>query len=44
MKSKQVIVVRKDINMPCGKLTALAAHASLGSILNQIERTPTAII
>ena len=31
---KQVIVVRKDLNMRKGKIAAQASHASLGAILN----------
>lgn len=32
--SKQVIVMRKDLNMRKGKMIAQGAHASLGAILN----------
>lgn len=34
MSHKQVIVMRKDLNMRKGKMVAQGAHASLGSILN----------
>lgn len=34
MSSKQIILARRDINMPPGKLAAQAAHASLQAILN----------
>lgn len=31
---KQVIVIRKDLNMRKGKIAAQASHASMGAILN----------
>lgn len=34
MKSKQVIVVNKSLNMPPGKLSAQVAHASMGALLD----------
>ena len=34
---KQVIVVRKDLNMRKGKIASQAAHASLGTVLNKIK-------
>lgn len=36
---KQVIVARRDINMPIGKLAAQAAHASVAVFLNKGEWT-----
>ncbi len=36
MEHKQVIVMRKDLNMRKGKLIAQGAHASLGAILKQM--------
>jgi len=37
MDVKQVILVRKDLNMPSGKLMAQAAHASLQAIFNRMS-------
>lgn len=34
---KQVIVVRKDLNMRKGKIAAQSSHASLGAILNYAD-------
>jgi len=39
MEHKQVIIMRKDLNMRKGKLVAQGAHASLGAILNLMQRT-----
>jgi PTH2 family peptidyl-tRNA hydrolase len=36
---KQVIVMRKDLNMRKGKLVAQGSHASLGAILQLMEST-----
>ena len=38
MEHKQVIVLRKDLNMRKGKLVAQGAHASMGAILGQMSR------
>lgn len=39
MTHKQVIVVRKDLNMRKGKMISQGAHASLGAILSQADRS-----
>ena len=41
METKQVIVMRKDLNMRTGKMIAQGAHASLAVITNLIERRVT---
>lgn len=38
MEPKQVIVVRKDLNMRKGKIVAQSSHAVLGAILNYSGR------
>lgn len=38
MSHKQVIVLRKDLNMRKGKMVAQGAHASMGAILAQMTR------
>ena len=35
--SKQVIVIRKDLNMRKGKMVAQGAHASLAAVLNRMK-------
>ena len=37
-KVKQYIIVRKDLNMPAGKMAAQAGHASVGALLNASMR------
>lgn len=37
-KVKQVILVRKDIEMPSGKVGAQVAHASLGALLKMFDK------
>ena len=39
METKQVIVIRKDLNMRKGKMCAQAAHASMKVILDMMEKT-----
>ncbi len=38
---KQVLVIRKDLNMRKGKIAAQAAHASLDAVLEMDSRSPT---
>ena len=37
-ETKQIIVVRKDLNMRKGKIAAQVAHASLGAFLKSCEK------
>jgi PTH2 family peptidyl-tRNA hydrolase len=39
VEHKQVIILRKDLNMRKGKLVAQGAHASMGAILKQMTVT-----
>jgi PTH2 family peptidyl-tRNA hydrolase len=43
MRAKQVIVMRKDLNMRKGKMIAQGAHASLKVLLDVADRTDLAI-
>lgn len=38
MKTKQVIIIRKDLNMRKGKMIAQGAHASMAVVLNEIYK------
>jgi PTH2 family peptidyl-tRNA hydrolase len=44
MEHKQVIVMRKDLNMRKGKLVAQGAHASMGAILGQCKQDGTTLV
>ena len=39
-KTKQVILIRKDLEMPKGKLGAQTAHASIAAFLNREKTDP----
>jgi peptidyl-tRNA hydrolase, PTH2 family len=39
--TKQWIIIRKDLNMPPGKLAAQASHASMGALLQGAHVTAT---
>jgi PTH2 family peptidyl-tRNA hydrolase len=39
--AKQVIVMRKDLNMRKGKMIAQGSHASLGAVLSLMNETPS---
>lgn len=41
---KQVIVIRKDLNMPQGKLAAQVAHASTGAFLKHFNNNSGTLI
>ena len=44
MEHKQVIVLRKDLNMRKGKMVAQGAHASMRAILNVARREGDALV
>lgn len=44
MEPKQVIVVRKDLEMNKGKIAAQVAHASMGVIFDQMKLTYSRIL
>lgn len=44
MEHKQVIVIRKDLNMRKGKMVAQGAHASMAAILNLMRRDGDSLV
>lgn len=44
MSHKQILIIRKDLNMRKGKIAAQAAHASMGAILSQMTREDNTMI
>ena len=44
MEHKQVIVLRKDLNMRKGKMVAQGAHASMGAILGLTRREGNSLV
>jgi PTH2 family peptidyl-tRNA hydrolase len=44
LEHKQVIVLRKDLNMRKGKMVAQGAHASLRAVLNQARRVGDSLV
>lgn len=44
MEHKQVIILRKDLNMRKGKLVAQGAHASMGAILGQCKQDGNTLV
>jgi PTH2 family peptidyl-tRNA hydrolase len=44
MEHKQVIILRKDLNMRKGKLVAQGAHASMGAILSLCKQEGNKLI
>ena len=41
MKTKQVIVIRKDLNMRKGKCVSQGSHASMGALLSMFKKNRT---
>lgn len=44
MEHKQVIILRKDLNMRKGKLVAQGAHASMGAILSLCKQDSDTLV
>lgn len=44
MEHKQIIILRKDLNMRKGKLVAQGAHASMGAILSLCKQDGDALV
>ena len=44
MEHKQIIVLRKDLNMRKGKLVAQGAHASMGAILSLCKQEGNTLV
>ena len=44
MEHKQVLIIRKDLNMRKGKIASQAAHASMAAILNQMRKEGNTLV
>lgn len=44
MEHKQVLVIRKDLNMRKGKIASQAAHASMAAILDQMKKVGNTLV
>lgn len=44
MEHKQVLIIRKDLNMRKGKIASQAAHASMTAILNQMKTVDNTLV